>query len=135
MFKQAFRRTSGHWLPASAAMLALAGCGPKAASDPFADSGREAERIDCKVGDATAFSQVCAVERMQGADGLILTVHHPDGGFRRLKVTGDGRGVIAADGAEQAKVSVNGGRQIEVAVANDSYRLPATVKPGGAAAR
>ena len=58
----------------------------------------------------------------------VLTIRHPDGGFRRLRITADGRGVIAADGAEPARVSVIGPADIEVAVGGDRYRLPATVK-------
>jgi hypothetical protein len=68
------------------------------------------------------------VERVQGPEGTTLTIHHPDGGFRRLLVATDGRGVIAADGADQAVVSVVADNRIEVALAGDRYRLPATVK-------
>ena len=130
MSMQISRRLSSFSVSALAGMILLTGCGDKPATDPFAESGTQAERIDCKVGGASAFAQVCAIERVQGPDGLLLTIRHPDGGFRRLKVTGDGRGVVAADGAEQAVVSVAGDRQIEVTVGGDSYRLPATVKPG-----
>ncbi|MEG3173126.1 hypothetical protein U1708_12970 [Sphingomonas sp. ZB1N12] len=71
-------------------------------------------RIACAHGDA-AFASMCTVEQAQGSDGLVSTVRHPDGAFRRLLVTQDCRGVIAADGAE---VALGGGR----------YRLPATIK-------
>ena len=50
------------------------------------------------------------------------------GGFRRLQVATDGRGVIAADGADVASVKVVSPGSIEVAVGDDRYRLPATVK-------
>lgn len=68
----------------------------------------------------------CTVERIAGERGLTLLVRHPDGGFRRLTVTTDGRGVAAADGAEPARVTV-AGDAIDVAVGGDRYRLPATV--------
>jgi hypothetical protein len=62
----------------------------------------------------------------------VLTLHNPDGGFHRLLVTKDGRGVVAADGAEPAIVRVVGEREIEVAIGGDRYRLPATVAAKGA---
>jgi hypothetical protein len=110
--------------------LLLACCG-----DP--DAGREqalsaaaedADRVECAVDGAARFERACTVERSAGPEGLILTVRSPGGGFRRLLVTRDGSGVIAADGADPAKVTVLGGDRIEVAIASDRYRLPATVK-------
>ncbi len=111
--------------------LALAGC-RQAATDPFAESGKDTDRIDCAVAGSGDFAPVCAIERIEGPDGLTLTIRHPDGGFRRLKVTTDGRGVIAADGSEAAAVGIAGDKQIEVTVGKDRYRLPATVKRSGA---
>ena len=75
------------------------------------------------------FARTCTLERSESAAGLVLTVRHPDGAFHRLLVTRDGRGVIAADGAEQAVVAVIGTGEIEVALGGDRYRLPATVRP------
>lgn len=75
-----------------------------------------------------ALTRACTVEQMQGPDGLILTVRRPDGGFHRLLATRDGRGVVAADGAEQAQVSIAGADGIDVVLGDDRYRLPATVK-------
>ncbi len=115
--------------PRLLALLALGlltGCGTKPA-DPF--GATDAERIACRIGAATAFDDGCIVERTSGPEGLVLTIRHPDGGFRRLLVTTDGRGVVAADGAEPARVSVEGAGGILVAVGGDAYRLPATVKP------
>ncbi|WP_338420409.1 hypothetical protein [Sphingomonas profundi] len=116
-------------LAAGPLLLLPAGCGSKPA-DPFATA--EADRIECRIGTATDFDRTCAVERTAGPDGLILTIRHPDGGFRRLLVTRDGRGVIAADGAEPATVSVESGDGILVSIGGDNYRLPATVKPAAA---
>jgi hypothetical protein len=124
-------RTSDRWL-CSLLPLAVAACGDKAASDPFAQGGGTAELVECAPVGQTAFERKCAIERMQEPAGLTLTIRHPDGAFRRLLVTGDGRGVVAADGAEPATVSVVGGNVIEVSVAGDRYRLPATVKGAGA---
>lgn len=116
--------------------LALAACSP-ASTDPGAmanalDNAQAAvskdERIECAHAGAAGFANDCTVERVESAEGLILTVRHADNGFHRLLVVKDGRGVIAADGAEQAKVAVLSDGRIEVAIGGDRYRLPATVK-------
>lgn len=85
-------------------------------------------RIRCARGDAP-MERNCTVEQVRDRDGMVLTLRHPDGGFRRLRVATDGRGVVAADGAQPAAVTVTGPGDIEVAVGGDRYRLPATVKP------
>ena len=126
-------------------ILALAGCGDEAeqgqtvpivngaapretasAPAPLADG---AERIECATGHAEAFEAVCAVERATGPGGLTLTIRAPNGSFRRFLVTRDGRGVVPADGAMDATVTPLGTDRIEVAIAGDRYRLPATVRP------
>ena len=124
-----------------AAVLALAGCSDRAAdtkvlakveaeqSAAAADDGR----VKCALAGADAFERACTVERTEEARGLVLTMRHPDGGFRRLLVTKDGRGVVAADGAEAAKVAIVDPTEIEVALGDDVYRLPATMKPASGA--
>jgi hypothetical protein len=120
------------------ALLMLAACGDKPADTKVlarmeAEQTRQAADdgvLKCAPGGATSLSRACTVDREETARGLVLTVHHPDGGFRRLLVTRDGRGVIAADGAQPAKVTVVDAGEIEVAVGDDIYRLPATVKAG-----
>lgn len=89
-----------------------------------ADDGR----VQCAPDGAAAFARVCEIDRAESEGGMVLTVRHPDGGFRRLLVTRDGRGVIAADGAEPAAVTLIGQEEIEVAIGDDHYRLPATAK-------
>lgn len=83
------------------------------------------EWVECAPGGATDFTRVCSVDRTRTDRGLVLTMRHPDGGFRRLLVTGDGRGVAAADGAEPAEVTLVDQDEIEVTIGNDHYRLPA----------
>jgi hypothetical protein len=109
--------------------------------DPLVKAEAEAEamrgdiddnKLACAVSGASAFSRVCGIERSDTEKGLLLTIRHPDGGFRRLLVVKDGRGVIAADGAETAVVTPIGAKEIEVTLAGNRYRIPATVK--GAAA-
>jgi hypothetical protein len=116
--------------------LALAACG-EAHTDKATLARVEAEQrarqddsgnIVCARAGSDAFARDCTVDRTQSDAGLILTLRHPDGAFRRLLVTRDGRGVIAADGAEKAVVTVIGSGEIEVALGGDRYRLPATVK-------
>ena len=117
-------------------LLALAACGDRNSdnrvltqaeanqSSDAADGGR----VECALAGAKAFARTCTLDRAEGADGLFLTLHHPDGGFDRLQVTKDGRGVVAADGAQPAVVKLVGSDTIEVAIGADRYRLPATVR-------
>jgi hypothetical protein len=136
-----------------ALLLALTACGGEpssktgAAAKPGATSLAEAEasaakaalddgRVACAVAGATEFSRSCQIETTETGTGLVLTIRHPDGGFRRLQVVKDGRGVIAADGADLAEVTPLNPREIEVLIAGNRYRIPATVKmPAKVAAR
>ena len=93
-------------------------------------SADEEGRIVCAHQGSSDFARVCTVDRAEGSGGLVLTVRHPDGAFHRLLITRDGRGVVAADGAEKAVVTVLGSNSIEVALGGDRYRLPATVRNG-----
>lgn len=119
---------------AVALLMLLAGCQQRTAdtqtlANVEADQRRAADedgRILCARGTA-ALARSCTVDQLQTKDGLILTLRHPDGSFHRVLVTRDGRGVVAADGAEIAKVAVMGADGIEVALGGDRYRLPATI--------
>lgn len=84
--------------------------------------------IYCAVDGALNFRPDCQIERTQSSEGVIITMRHADGGFRRLLITNDGRGLVAADGAEPAVVTPVSEREIEVVIAFDRYRLPATVR-------
>ena len=121
----------------SALLLLLAGCG-EAPVDTAVLAKVEAEqrasaedigRVPCARG-TEPLALNCTVDRERRDDGLVLTLRRPDGGFRRLLVTRDGRGVIAADGAEPARVAVVDANRIDVVLGADRYRLPATVRPG-----
>lgn len=128
------------WAPACAGAL-LASCSggddpaQGEAADPLLVAEAHARRdlieggmVYCATAGETGFRPDCTLERTQSEEGQILTIRHPDGGFRRLLVTNDGRGVIAADGAEPAQISPLSQGEIEVAIADDRYRLPATVR-------
>jgi hypothetical protein len=110
--------------------LLVAGCGdPDAARDrAMAAAAEGIDKVECATDGAAAFERVCNVERIAGPDGLVLTIRSPSGSSRRLLVTKDGRGVVAADGADPATIALIGEDRIEVAIAGDRYRLPATVK-------
>jgi hypothetical protein len=118
-----------------ALIFSLAACGGPGGADSLeeaeaqaAASGAEDGRIACALAGSDSFSETCSIEQSQGSEGTILTIRHPDGGFRRLEIATDGRGVIAADGAETAVVSTLAEGLIEVRLGDARYRLPATVK-------
>jgi hypothetical protein len=106
-------------------LLAACGGGAEEQSATVDDNGK----IDCRVGADTQFTRFCSIERSRTEQGMLITVRKPDGGFRRLLATRDGRGVVAADGAEQAEVVIVGENLIEVAIAGDTFRLPARIGP------
>ena len=95
-------------------------------SEPSPPSG--AETIPCATRGEVELKRLCIVSRSKTDAGLMLTLTGPDGTFRRLLIAKDGRGVIAADGAEPAKVEVIGAREIQVSIGGERYRLPATVQ-------
>ncbi len=114
--------------------LVLAACGGP--SDPVApaegngvaqntaQADEPAEYVGCSVGNA-ALANACTIERVATADGALLTIRHPDGGFRRLRVFADGR-VAAADGALPVQVVSRSDSGTEVAIGDARYRLPPT---------
>lgn len=119
----------------AAIFLAIGGCSNEpdnaVLAEVEADQVRDAAaagRIPCALAGAEAFRLNCTMERVAGAEGETLVLGRPDAGYRRFRITTDGRGVIAADGADVASVTLVDDGQIEVAVATDRYRLPATVK-------
>ena len=92
------------------------------------------ERIGCAVAGAKEFSDTCAVDRVNADGKLTLVVRHPDGAFRRFAVVTDGRGVVVADGAEQAKTVMEGDK-LAVSVGSDRYLFPVKVKSAAADAK
>lgn len=123
-------RTSGAIL----ALLALAACSRGGEAEPgesggtAAESGVEAagaaaETAPCALAGARTFTAQCTVERSQVDGRTILTVRHPDGGFRRLVALEGGKGYAAADGSEEAHLEANGA-EIEVTLGDDHYLLP-----------
>jgi len=122
---------------ALAALIALAGCDRTPDNGELAEAeargskaAAESGRIECALEGAKLFDRTCTVEEMSGEGRAILVVGRSNVGYRRLQITTDGRGVVSADGAEPAKVTIVGDNVIEVAVGSDRYRLPANT--GGA---
>jgi hypothetical protein len=128
---------------AAAILLLLAACGSSnepeeqgsqgSGATAAGDSGNAGNRnmIECATGGSADYRPACSVEEIQAEAGLTLVLRAPGGGFRRLLVTTDGRGVTAADGSEPAIVTPIGSDRIEVRIGGDRYRLPATVKGTG----
>jgi len=102
---------------AASAALMLAACAPEAPGAPE-------NRIDCQPQGEAQFARVCSVESLDSEEGRILTIRKPDGGFRRLRVVGEGV-FVAADGAEGTRLSVRPDGEIEVEIGGDRFRLPA----------
>ncbi|MDK2761243.1 MAG: hypothetical protein KYX64_07765 [Sphingopyxis sp.] len=118
-------------------LLLMSGCGGAPDNGNLAEAEARGSRaaaangrIECALEGAKLFDRTCTVQEMSGEGGAILIVGRSNVGYRRLQITSDGRGVVSADGAEAAKVSIVGKNMIEVAVGNDRYRLPANT--GGA---
>ena len=121
-----------------AMVFQLAACGSQPAENIAQPSGQtlnqttvaqpEPPKIPCAAPGATELTPVCTFDTTETPAGTILTLRHPDGAFHRLQITRDGRSVIAADGAEPAKVTPLGRDQIEVELGGARYRLPATVR-------
>ena len=111
-------------MAAGSCLLSLAACNR---GDDGNSEGRQP--IACLLPGESSFQTACTVERMPSPDGLVLVTRVPDGGFRRLLVVKDGRGVIAADGAEPVTVKPAGRDGIDVTADGVVYRLPARIVP------
>jgi hypothetical protein len=116
------------------AVLLLAACGSAERSAVESNGaaapslGRADNRIDCRAASEAAFTHSCSIEWADGPGGRMLTIRKADGGFRRLRVTSDGTGVAAADGAEQAHVSLAPDQRLEVELGGDHFLLPARIR-------
>lgn len=115
--------------------LAMTACGSDSEADLLAAEGETAEeaalqgKVECALAGSTDFNRNCTTERVSGAEGQMLVVRHPDGGFRRFKILTDGRGLLPADGIDpDFKINVLPNGMIEVRSVDDTYRLPAAIK-------
>lgn len=106
---------------AASLLLLVAACGEEGAQAP------RGEAIECALAGAERFKRSCTVEQREGEEGLTLTIRNEEGGFRRILIRRDGRGAVAADGAEPASVREIGGSRVEVSIGGDRYLLPPTL--------
>lgn len=111
-----------------AGLALLYGCSGEPAADPLATG--DDSRVACALAGETEFTDKCDVERVQNGDRRELVMRHPDGGFRRFEIVTDGRGLVSADGAEEAVVTPLADGRIQLSVGDDRYRIPATIRPG-----
>jgi hypothetical protein len=85
------------------------------------------QTIACAVHGEADFAEDCTAERVAQDGKPFIIVRYADGGFRRLEVLEDGRGVAAADGADVADVKLSGDH-LDVTIGPDRYRIPVSVK-------
>ncbi len=107
------------------ALLALAACSGKSASEAAANS----ERIACALADAKTFASACEVERTSLNGKSSVIIRHPDGSFRRFEVLADGSSLATIDGADPVEVTANG-KDTEITVGDDHYLFPAAAPSG-----
>jgi hypothetical protein len=84
--------------------------------------------IDCATSGSDKFLPECFVEDSRAGERHFLTVRNKAGAFRRFEMVDDGRGVVAADGADEAVAKWSAEGVLEVAVGGDRYRFPARMK-------
>ncbi len=105
------------------ACLSIAAC-KQTPTTSFGEVVKPDAQLECAIGADDAWSKDCILER----DGDLLTIRHPDGGFRRLRILSDGRGLEAADGSEQAAIQIVDQGRLEARIGGNRYRLPARME-------
>ncbi len=100
---------------ALAPLVLLTGCGSAESPPPPGDD------IECAIGAGAEFASVCKLERVAGAQQI--TIHHPDGGFRRLTSDPETGALAPLDGADPLVMELGEG-MIQFAIGSDRYRLP-----------
>ena len=102
---------------------AASGGGNQGISSNTIAAEAQPERVACAIGRAE-YADDCTIDRVATDEGTVLTIRHPDGGFRRLRVSADGEGIAAADGAVPTEILKRSGTTVEVAIGDARYRLP-----------
>ena len=114
------------------AMVACGGDGSASAASgdtgtPHRDRAPTTTSIACAPDGAQSFDATCSVERGEVEGKILLTVFHPDGGFRRFEQLPDGSGLAAVAGADAVTQTLSGDI-LEVSLAGNRYRFPATTR-------
>ena len=116
-------------------LAALAACsgsdsGPteQAEGEAAAKQAASDGKVECALAGATAFERTCSTEQISTNGSILLVLRHPDGGFRRFNILTDGRGLAAADGFDDTRISLLEDSMIELSSGDDKYRLPAQIK-------
>jgi hypothetical protein len=114
---------------------ALVACG-KSKSDSLQKAEASADKqaaddgkIECALAGGKDYTRSCETERITSAEGTVLVIRHPDGGFRRFNILTDGRGLAPSEGFDETKIVVMNDGMIELSSGDDRYRLPAKIKP------
>ena len=100
---------------------------PTASADGPGGGPLPTQAIACAPGGASSFDSTCTVERADIDGARLLTVFHPDGGFRRFEQLADGSGLAVVAGADELTQTLNGDT-LEIAIAGNRYRFPATTQ-------
>jgi hypothetical protein len=100
----------------------------KSSGKPDVETAANDGKVECALAGSKEFARTCDKEWIVGAKGKTLVIRHPDGGFRRFNILTDGRGLEAAEGAEQVKIVTLANDMIEVTLGDDRYHLLATIK-------
>ena len=115
-------------------LLALAACGDGGTAAQGEGAAKATfKTIPCALGEASQFAPVCKVEEKVVERDTLWIVWHPDGGFRRFRMIGDGTRIATADGADEVELTRDGAEFI-VRAGPDRYRFPAAPKPAKSSA-
>jgi len=132
-------------LAAPCALLLLSGCGG-AASDGgvgataspveavkrwIAGAGDTRDTLPCAMQAGKPLDRQCRIETWSDAQGRVLMVSGPDGGFRRFRVARDGT-VSAADGADAVRAAQDA-TYILLGIDGERYAVPRAALGNGAA--
>ncbi len=111
----------------SAVLLAavLAACSSESGTSAAAGEGSSGApavsvKVPCALAGAKSYTAECAVERDSRDGKVLVTLRHPDGGFRRLIELDGGKRFAAADGSDEVAIEANG-KEIEVTLGDDHY--------------
>ena len=107
----------------------LAACSPESSTSAAAGEGPSgasaaSSKVPCALAGAKSYTAECVLERDSRDGKVLVTLRHPDGGFRRLIELDHGKRFAAADGSDEVAIAANG-KEIEVTLGDDHYLFPA----------